>query len=126
MITIKTISKNKNLSEQYIISSSCYLYSRESFKKVAHALINSELLGLWSISVKATMHKLKSMYFLPIETAINLRRINVIFEWYLLRMVVFLVRGKDAKNIEKKKKIDRRKALKMKRKKNHQLLCVAG
>ena len=36
---------------------------------------------------------------------------NVIFEWYLLRIMVFLVMGWSAENIEKKKKTDRRKTL---------------
>ena len=38
------------------------------------------------------------------------------FEWYLVRIMVFLVRGTDAENIEKKKKIDRRKAFKNEKK----------
>ena len=34
------------------------------------------------------------------------------FEWYLLRIMVFLVMGRSAQNIEEKKKTDRRKILK--------------
>ena len=38
------------------------------------------------------------------------------FEWYLLRIMVFLVMGQSAENIEEKKKIDKRKTLKSKEK----------
>ena len=40
----------------------------------------------------------------------------MIFEWYLVSIMVFLVRGTDAENFEKKKKIDRRKAFKNEKK----------
>ena len=34
------------------------------------------------------------------------------FEWYLLRIMVFLVMGRSAENTEEKKRTDRRKKLK--------------
>ena len=38
------------------------------------------------------------------------------FEWYLLRIIVFSVMGRSAENIEEKKITDRRKTLKSKEK----------
>ena len=52
-----------------------------------------------ALTFKATMHRLKSMFF-PIDT--NL--VYVTFEWYLLRVKVFLVMARNAENIEKKQK----------------------
>ena len=57
------------------------------------------------------------MLFLPIVSA---NRINVIFEWYLLGIIIFLVRRRDAENIGKKKKTDRKKKSKIRRKKNEE------
>ena len=37
---------------------------------------------------------------------------NVIFEWCLLRIIVFLVMGWSAENVEEKKKTDKSKSLK--------------
>ena len=42
------------------------------------------------------------------------------FEWYLLRIMVFLVMGRSAENTEEKKKTDRRKKLKSEEKKNEE------
>ena len=47
--------------------------------------------------------------------------INVIYEWYLLRIMVFLVMGTSAENIEEKKKTDIRKSLKNKEKENRRI-----
>ena len=46
---------------------------------------------------------------------------NIIFEWYLLRIMVFLVMGRSAENVEKKKKTDRRKTLKSKKKEKQRI-----
>ena len=43
------------------------------------------------------------------------------FEWYLLRIMVFLVMGKSAQNIEEKKKTDRRKILKSEEKEKRRI-----
>ena len=43
------------------------------------------------------------------------------FEWYLLRIMVFLVMGKGAQNIEEKKKTDRRKILKSEEKEKRRI-----
>ena len=56
--------------------------------------------------------------FFPIDT--NL--VYVTFEWYLLRVKVFLVMARNAENIEKKpKKTDRRKTLKNEEKKSRRI-----
>ena len=47
--------------------------------------------------------------------------INVIYEWYLLRIMVFLVMGRSAENIEEKKKADIRKSLKNEEKENRRI-----
>ena len=43
------------------------------------------------------------------------------FEWYLLRIMVFLVMGWSTENIEEKKKTDRRKTLKSKEKEKQRI-----
>ena len=43
------------------------------------------------------------------------------FEWYLLRIMVFLVMGRSAQNIEEKKKTDRRKILKSEEKEKRRI-----
>ena len=42
-------------------------------------------------------------------------------EWYLLRIMVFLVMGRSAQNIEEKKKTDRRKILKSEEKEKRRI-----
>ena len=46
---------------------------------------------------------------------------NVIYEWYLLRIMVFLVMERSAENIEEKKKADIRKSLKNEEKENRRI-----
>ena len=43
------------------------------------------------------------------------------FEWYLLRIMVFLVMGRSTQNIEEKKKTDRRKILKSEEKEKRRI-----
>ena len=43
------------------------------------------------------------------------------FEWYSLRIMVFLVMGRSAQNIEEKKKTDRRKILKSEEKEKRRI-----
>ena len=43
------------------------------------------------------------------------------FEWYLLRIVVFLVMNRSAENIEEKKKTDRGKTLKSEEKEKRRI-----
>ena len=47
------------------------------------------------------MHKLKSIFFYQFFYQFC---INVIFEWYLPKIIVFLVRGSGAENSEKRRK----------------------
>ena len=55
------------------------------------------------------------------------------FEWYLFRIMVFLVMQRSAENIEEKKNTDRRKTLKSEEKKNEECeesdlttICIFG
>ena len=52
------------------------------------------------------------MFFNYLRLLSNNLVVNVIFEWCLLRIMVFSVRERGAENIEKKKKTYRRKTLK--------------
>ena len=63
--------------------------------------------------------KIKNQYFFSQLTLPSI--INVIYEWYLLRIMVFLVMGTSAENIEEKKKTDIRKSLKNKEKENRRI-----
>ena len=72
--------------QRYIITSSSYLHNREA------------------LTCK-TMHRLK-----VIRLSTNVVLMSI-FEWYLRRIMVFLVRGRDGKNTGKEKKTDRRKKL---------------
>ena len=70
---------------------------------------------------KTMIHRLKSMLFYQFVTAIDQSGINIIFEWYLLRIMVFLVWGRDAEIIVKRKKADRRKTFKIKEKEKRRI-----
>ena len=83
------LQQNKNLSQ---------FTQQGGFKKVADAVRNSELFRIWSSSFNVQGY--------------DAQCINVISEWYFYIIMVFLVIGKSAKDIEEKKKTDRKKALK--------------
>ena len=67
--------------------------------------------GPKALTYKATMHRIKSMFFSQLTLLSN----NLVLKSYLSGIhiiMVFMVMGKSEENIEKKKKTDRRKKLK--------------
>ena len=67
--------------------------------------------GPKALMYKATMHRLKSMFFSQLTLLSN----NLVLTSYLSGIhiiMVFMVMGKSAENIEEKKKTDRSKKLK--------------
>ena len=78
-----------------------------------HAVRNSEKFRICpkALTYKTTMHRLKSMFFSQLTLLSN----NLVLTSYLSGIhiiMVFMVMGKSAENIEEKKKTDRRKKLK--------------
>ena len=58
-----------------------------------------------------TVHRLSQCFFYQSTLLFN---INVIFDWYLPRIMVFVVRERVAEKTEKKKRMNKRKTLKRK------------
>ena len=46
------------------------------------------------------MNRLKSIFFFPVDTVLSNNFVLTSFKWYLLRIMVFLVMGRTAENIE--------------------------
>ena len=63
------------------------------------------------LTCKATMHWLKSILFDQVTLLSTNVVLMSIFQWYLLRIMTFLVQGRGEENIGKEKKTDRRKRL---------------
>ena len=56
--------------------------------------------GLKTTTFKVTMNRLKSIFFFPVDTVLSNNFVLTSFKWYLLRIMVFLVMGRTAENIE--------------------------
>ena len=63
------------------------------------------------LTCKATMHWLKPMLFDQVTLLSTNVVLMSIFQWYLLRIMTFLVQGRGEENIGKEKRTDRRKRL---------------